>query len=207
MVAWVSGRIQNVLTFAVIFQCSKLGITSISKYIVVALDNEKTFWTWNCCQGDSHPSDITCLSVDAFLVFTACENEIRAFQNNKQVVHTYKGHQHPVHLLLPYGKHLISVDDASCLKIWDITSEGSLALLLLISLSNYSERKILQNFIWSWNSRTPPSKSRPFFTRALTWIKFCWEASKEQCNCGTSTRINSSSLSMVGTLPWRLLNR
>ncbi|ELT99075.1 hypothetical protein CAPTEDRAFT_181222, partial [Capitella teleta] len=128
------------------YNCSKLGITSIS---------------------DSHPSDITCLSVDAFLVFTACENEIRAFQNNKQVVHTYKGHQHPVHLLLPYGKHLISVDDASCLKIWDITSEelylelefpnATFQITAILHPSTYMNKVLLgskQGAMQLWNIHT-----------------------------------------------------
>lgn len=82
--------------------------------------------------GDSHPGDISYLCVDAQLVFTACGNVIRAFQGGRQVVHTFEGHEHPVHLLLPYGRHLISIDDASCLKIWDIASHGITCISILL---------------------------------------------------------------------------
>ena len=36
-------------------------------------------------QGNAHPDDITCLAADAFLVFTACQNIIRAFTQGRQV--------------------------------------------------------------------------------------------------------------------------
>ena len=42
-----------------------------------------------------------------------------------QVVHTYEGHNHDVHLLLPFGQHLISVDTESQVIIWDIQTEGN----------------------------------------------------------------------------------
>ena len=41
-----------------------------------------------------------------------------------QVIHTYTGHDHPVHLLLPFADHLISVDEGNHVKVWDIKSEG-----------------------------------------------------------------------------------
>lgn len=41
-----------------------------------------------------------------------------------QVLRTYEGHEYPVHLLLPFGNHLISVDTDSNVKVWDIHSEG-----------------------------------------------------------------------------------
>lgn len=41
-----------------------------------------------------------------------------------QVVHTYEGHQADVHLLLPFGDHLISVDKENAVIIWDVESEG-----------------------------------------------------------------------------------
>ena len=42
-----------------------------------------------------------------------------------QVIHTYEGHSKDVHLLLPFGKHLISVDTDSHVIVWDIESEGT----------------------------------------------------------------------------------
>ena len=40
------------------------------------------------------------------------------------MIHTYEGHSKDIHLLLPFGKHLISVDIDSHVIVWDIESEG-----------------------------------------------------------------------------------
>lgn len=49
-----------------------------------------------------------------------------------QVVHTYKGHKARIHLLQPFGDHVISVDVANVLIVWDIQSEGERHFLLLL---------------------------------------------------------------------------
>jgi len=41
-----------------------------------------------------------------------------------QVAHTFTGHEKSVHCLLPFGRHLISVDELSCVCVWDIATEG-----------------------------------------------------------------------------------
>uniref|UniRef100_A0A4W3JTU3 WD repeat domain 36 n=1 Tax=Callorhinchus milii TaxID=7868 RepID=A0A4W3JTU3_CALMI len=69
------------------------------------------------------PEDITCLAADRMLVFVAHGNFVKAFARNKEVVHTYKGHNAEVHLLLPFGDHVISVDRDNILIIWDVQSE------------------------------------------------------------------------------------
>ncbi|XP_064624692.1 WD repeat-containing protein 36-like [Lineus longissimus] len=108
-------------------------------YVVTCVG--KAFHTYNCSKlgivsvSNSHPEDISCLATDALLVFTACKNVVRAFARGRQVVHTYEGHEKDVHLLLPFGNHLISVDEDSCLKIWDIRSEE---LYLEIAFNNES---------------------------------------------------------------------
>lgn len=97
-------------------------------YVVTCVG--KSFHTYNCSKlgivsiSNSHPGDITCLAVGANLVYTGCGNTIQAFQRGKQVIHTYEGHEHPVHLLLPFGNHLVSVDIRSNIKVWDINTEG-----------------------------------------------------------------------------------
>lgn len=97
-------------------------------YVVTCVG--KSFHTYNCSKlgivsiSDSHPEDISVLAVDRDLTFTACRNILRAFARGKQVMHTYEGHNADVHLLLPFGNHLISVDVDSCVIIWDIRSEG-----------------------------------------------------------------------------------
>ncbi|XP_038068036.1 WD repeat-containing protein 36-like [Patiria miniata] len=95
-------------------------------YVVTSVG--KSFHTYNCSKlgivsvSNTHPSDIRCIAADAFLVFTACQNIVRAFTQGRQVLYTYIGHDKDVHLLLPFGDHLVSVDEDSLLKIWDIKS-------------------------------------------------------------------------------------
>ncbi|XP_066516110.1 WD repeat-containing protein 36 [Hoplias malabaricus] len=71
------------------------------------------------------PGDISCLSADRMLVYAAHGKVISAFAKNKEVVHTYEGHQADVHLLLPFGDHLISVDKESAVIIWGVESEDT----------------------------------------------------------------------------------
>ncbi|XP_074642621.1 WD repeat-containing protein 36-like [Tubulanus polymorphus] len=96
-------------------------------YVVTCVG--KSFHTYNCSKlglvsvSDSHACDIECMAVDATRVFTACKNKIFAFNRGKHVEHSYVGHESNVHILLPFGNHLLSVDEKSCLKIWDIEAE------------------------------------------------------------------------------------
>ncbi|KTG44975.1 hypothetical protein cypCar_00017859 [Cyprinus carpio] len=71
------------------------------------------------------PEDISSLAADRMLVYAAYGKLISAFAKNKEVVHTYKGHQADVHLLLPFGDHLISVDKDNVVIIWDVESEDT----------------------------------------------------------------------------------
>lgn len=97
-------------------------------YVVTCVG--KSFHTYNCSKlgivsvSDCHPDDINVLAVDRDLTFTASQNIVRAFTRGKQVVHTYIGHSTNVHLLLPFGNHLISVDEGSTVIVWDIKAEG-----------------------------------------------------------------------------------
>ncbi|XP_057214990.1 WD repeat-containing protein 36 isoform X2 [Triplophysa rosa] len=59
------------------------------------------------------------------LVYAAHGKLISAFAKNKEVVHTYTGHEADVHLLLPFGDHLISVDRENVVIIWDVESEDT----------------------------------------------------------------------------------
>ena len=70
-----------------------------------------------------HPGEITCLAGDVYHVYTACENEIYAWRRGSEIKHIYKGHDCTVHTLLPFGPHLVSVDENSNVKIWDIKTE------------------------------------------------------------------------------------
>lgn len=70
-----------------------------------------------------HPEDITCMASDAYHVYTACGNVIYAWRRGRELKHTYRGHKKPVILMLPFGAYLISVDEASTVKVWDIKAE------------------------------------------------------------------------------------
>uniref|UniRef100_A0ABK0L8C6 WD repeat domain 36 n=1 Tax=Rattus norvegicus TaxID=10116 RepID=A0ABK0L8C6_RAT len=72
---------------------------------------------------NSVPQDICCMAADGRLVFAAYGNVFSAFARNKEIVHTFKGHKAEIHLLQPFGDHVISVDTDSVLIIWHIYSE------------------------------------------------------------------------------------
>ncbi|KAG7212982.1 hypothetical protein KM043_002322 [Ampulex compressa] len=99
----------------------------------------KEFHTYSCKHfsllsvSGTHPGDITCLSADSYHIYTACENVIYAWRRGTELKHTYKGHQYGVHTLYPFGPHLLSVDEDSTIKVWDIRSQE---LLLELNFSN-----------------------------------------------------------------------
>ncbi|XP_066252400.1 WD repeat-containing protein 36 [Euwallacea similis] len=70
-----------------------------------------------------HPEDITCMTTDAFHVYTACANVIYAWRRGTELKHTYRGHSHSIQLMTPFGPHLVSIDENNELKVWDIKSE------------------------------------------------------------------------------------
>ncbi|XP_015192182.2 WD repeat-containing protein 36 [Lepisosteus oculatus] len=96
-------------------------------YVVTAVG--KCFHTYNVKKlgivavSNALPEDISSLAADRMLVFVAHGKLVSAFARNKEVVHTYKGHNAEVHLLLPFGDHMISVDKDNILIIWDVQSE------------------------------------------------------------------------------------
>ncbi|XP_062595903.1 WD repeat-containing protein 36-like, partial [Saccostrea cucullata] len=97
-------------------------------YVITSVG--KSFHTYNCSRlgitniSDVHPDNITCIAVNNRYVFTGCVNVVRAFKRSRQLVHTFEGHSSEVHLLLPFGNHLISIDIHSNLKIWDVENGG-----------------------------------------------------------------------------------
>lgn len=99
----------------------------------------KEFHTYGCKHftlmsvSGTHPDDITCLVTDTFHVYTASANKIFAWRRGTELKHTYEGHDCTVHILLPFGAHLLSVDVNSTLKVWSIKEES---LLLELNFSN-----------------------------------------------------------------------
>ncbi|XP_030049327.1 WD repeat-containing protein 36 [Microcaecilia unicolor] len=84
------------------FNVKKLGIVAVSNAV---------------------PEDIMCLAADRMLVFVSHGKHLKAFARNKEVVHTYEGHNAEIHLIQPFGDHVISVDHDNILIIWDVQSE------------------------------------------------------------------------------------
>lgn len=70
-----------------------------------------------------HHGNITAMTVDTYHVYTACDNVIYAWRRGTELKHTYRGHRKSVHVMVPFGEHLISIDESSNVKIWDIKTE------------------------------------------------------------------------------------
>lgn len=90
---------------------SKLGLLSVSKI---------------------HPTDITAVTADSFLVFVAAGRVIYAWRRGTELQRIYSGHEASVHIMMAFGPKLISVDAESVLKVWDI-KDGSEELQLTFS--------------------------------------------------------------------------
>ncbi|KAK9881958.1 hypothetical protein WA026_018150 [Henosepilachna vigintioctopunctata] len=70
-----------------------------------------------------HSSDILCMGADSFHVYTGAGCNIYAWRRGTELKHCYKGHQFNVNLLLPFGIHLISIDEGNQFIVWDIKEE------------------------------------------------------------------------------------
>ncbi|OXB79497.1 UNVERIFIED_CONTAM: hypothetical protein H355_013893 [Colinus virginianus] len=111
--------------------------------------------------------DITCLAADRMLIFASCGNVFHAIARNKEVVHTYEGHKAKIHLLQPFGDHVISVDVDNVLIVWDIQSEeeylqvvfdkATFAVSAILHPSTYLNKILLgseQGGLQLWNIRS-----------------------------------------------------
>lgn len=94
-------------------------------FVVTAVG--RTFHYYQCDKlrlvfvGDIQPEPIQCVALnhDAVGVFAAYKNVIKLFERGREKS-TFLGHEGEVHTLLPFGDHLLSIDSANCLKIWDV---------------------------------------------------------------------------------------
>ena len=57
------------------------------------------------------------------MIWAAYRNIVKAFRRGKEVC-CFHGHKGNIHTLLPFGDHLISIDDRNSLKIWSIKNKG-----------------------------------------------------------------------------------
>lgn len=86
----------------------------------------KSFQTFNCTHfrllavSGLHADNIQALASDKFLIYSASGNIIYGWRRGNEIKHKFVGHKSKVHLLLPFGGHLISVDADSLMKVWEI---------------------------------------------------------------------------------------
>lgn len=79
--------------------------------------------------------DIECMTADSHQVFTVDDCVIKSWMRGTELNHQFVGHDKPVHLLLVFGPHLISVDEDSNLKVWEIKTE---VVYMELSFNNQS---------------------------------------------------------------------
>lgn len=70
-----------------------------------------------------HEDVITCIAGDNKFIYSSCKNNIYAWRSGNQLWNTFKGHDYPIELLLPFGRYLISIDINNFFKIWIINSQ------------------------------------------------------------------------------------
>lgn len=75
------------------------------------------------CSTPLHAEDINCIATDPFLVHVAAGKNIYSWRSGREIRKTFIGHTANINLLLPFGPHLIAVDEENVLKVWDIRSE------------------------------------------------------------------------------------
>uniref|UniRef100_A0A7N8XGG7 WD repeat domain 36 n=1 Tax=Mastacembelus armatus TaxID=205130 RepID=A0A7N8XGG7_9TELE len=114
---------------------------------------------------NSLSDDITCVTADRMLVFTAAGRLISAFARNKEVVMRYHGHKQEVHLLLPLGDQLISADSGGDVIVWDVQGGGeqdwfdlnTFEVSAMMHPSTYLNKVLLgssQGALQLWNIKT-----------------------------------------------------
>lgn len=74
------------------------------------------------CTTPLHEDEISCIATDPFLVHVAAGQNIYSWRSSRVIKKTFRG-KAVVHLLLAFGAHLIAVDEANVLTVWDIRSE------------------------------------------------------------------------------------
>ena len=141
-----------------------------------------------------HP--LQCLALQGQLVFAACGTVVKAFKRGKEV-DVYLGHEGEVQILLPFGEHLVSIDDKNCLKIWHVRDRGWLMFYLfrfpshkshtsvhgwrpqlglktyVLDVTRLKEKEVEKPVIASSNSRVPVTAGWSFSTFFSTYHQAC----------------------------------
>jgi U3 small nucleolar RNA-associated protein 21 len=64
---------------------------------------------------------INAIAVHKNLTFTASGNTATSWRRGKEVM-TYAGHEADIHLMLPFGEHMIAVDEDNVVNVFNQTS-------------------------------------------------------------------------------------
>jgi U3 small nucleolar RNA-associated protein 21 len=120
----------------------------------------KSFQTFSCSHfrlltvSGLHPEEISCLASDQYLIYSACGPTIYGWRRGNEIKHKYIGHEAKVSHLLPFGNHLISVDEESLVKVWDRARRSTTL--------EYSSWKADSRFcrIWQQSNRATAGTSR-----------------------------------------------
>ena len=79
---------------------------------------------WSMYKGTPQPHPLECLAAtDPRLVWASYGAVVKGFRRGREVCR-FHGHRGNVTILLPFGEHLISIDDQNCLKIWSVKDKG-----------------------------------------------------------------------------------
>ncbi|XP_014271502.1 WD repeat-containing protein 36 [Halyomorpha halys] len=116
---------------------------------------------------DSTSEEINCLATDRDGFFTASGSRIYSWRRNSEIKCSFEGHANHVTLLLPFGRHLISVDEDNVLKVWErktqeciLTLDFGIETFKITSIAHPSTyiNKILlgseQGMLQLWNIKT-----------------------------------------------------
>ena len=155
---------------------------------------------------------------------------IKAFKRGREV-NAYCGHEGCVIAMLPFGEHLVSVDDQNYLKIWLIKKGGRRHILdginmhSVVTFAKYSiylcmdksievkralsslPPSLLLFFPHSQSSTEMSTLTRIRFSSPVSLIpahtstRYCWVVGRESYNCGTFERANSSTRLPAGAPP------
>lgn len=75
------------------------------------------------CTGSQQPHPLQCLSISGKRVFASYKSTIKAFRRGQEV-NCYQGDGGDVHMLIPFGEHLVAIDTDNCLRLWHINTQG-----------------------------------------------------------------------------------
>ena len=111
-------------------QCDKLKLIFVGMcaYLVSIAINRYFF----LFLGTHQPEPLECLAIQGKIVFASYGNVIKAFKRGREV-NVYRGHEGCITNLIPFGEHLVSIDDCICLKIWQIKKSGKVQQFVVIA--------------------------------------------------------------------------